>query len=109
MPHILQGLFFINKIERERICEPNSNKFSWKKAKELLENELPEKMATFKVWGEKKEEYRPYMRINYVETLIKELTQEEVDLYHLGIGKLYKWLKMAIDSRKQDVIRRKAI
>ena len=60
MPHILQGLFFLNKVERERICEPNSNKFSWKKAKELLEKELPELMATYLVWGEKKDEYRPY-------------------------------------------------
>ena len=109
MPHILQSLFFLNKIERERICEPNSNKFSWKKAKELLETELPNLMATYKVWGEKKDDYRPYMRINYVEKLIADLNQEEVDLYHLGLGKLYKWLKMAIDNRKQDVIRRKAI
>ena len=27
----------------------------------------------------------------------------------MGLGKLFKWLKMAIDTRKQDVIRRKAI
>ena len=109
MPNIIQSLFFLNKIERERICEPNSNKLSWKKAKELLEQELPELMATYKVWGEKKDDFRPYMRINYVEKIISELNQEEVDNYHLGLGKLYKWLKMAIDTRKQDVIRRKAI
>ena len=109
MPNIIQSLFFLNKIERERICEPNSNKLSWKKAKELLEKELPELMATYNVWGEKKEEYRPYMRINYVEKIISELNQEEVDTYHVGLGKLFKWLKMAIDTRKQDVIRRKAI
>lgn len=45
MPHIIQGIFFLNKIERERICEPKSNKLSWKKSKELLEKELPELMA----------------------------------------------------------------
>ena len=109
MPSILQSLYFLNKVERERICEPNSNKLSWKKAKELLETELPERMATFKVYGEKKDEFRPYMRINYVERIVSELNQEEVDNYHLGLGKLFKWLKMAIDTRKQDVIRRKAI
>jgi hypothetical protein len=32
-----------------------------------------------------------------------------VDGYHQGLGKLFKWLKMAIHTRKQDVIRRKAI
>lgn len=49
------------------------------------------------------------MRINYVEKLIAEFNQEEVDTYHSGLGKIYKWLKMAIDTRKADVIRRKAI
>lgn len=82
---------------------------SWKKAKQLVEKTLPEAMATYLVYSEKKDEYRPYMRINYVENLIKDMTQEEVDLYHPGLGKLFKWLKMAISTRKQDVIRRKAI
>lgn len=109
MPKIIQGIFFLNKIETERICEPNSNKLSWKKAKELLEKELPGLMVKYKTWGEKKDEYKPYMRINYVEKLIAEVTQEEVDNYHVGLGKLFKWLSMAVNTRKQDVIRRKAI
>lgn len=66
-------------------------------------------MMTYKTYGEKKDDYRPYMRINYVENLISSFNQEDVDAYHTGLGKLYKWLKMAIDSRKQDIIRRKAI
>ena len=66
-------------------------------------------MCQFKTWGEKKDEFSPYMRINYVENLIKDFNQEDVDNYHTGVGKLYKWLKMAVDTRKQDVIRRKAI
>lgn len=32
-----------------------------------------------------------------------------MDTYHPGLGKLFKWLKMAIGTRKQDIIRRKAI
>ena len=73
LPSILQSLFFLNKVERERICEPNSNKLSWKKAKELLETELPGRMKTYSVFGEKKDEFRPYMRINYVEKIVSEL------------------------------------
>ena len=45
MPHILQALFFLNMCEREKICEPNSNKLSWKKAKTLVVDWLPSKMA----------------------------------------------------------------
>ena len=109
MPHILQALFFLNMMERDRICDPNSNKLSWKKAKGLIVDWLPAKMVQYKVWGEKKDEYKPYNRINYCEKIISQFTQEEVDAYHVGLGKLFKWLKMAIDTRKQDVIRRKAI
>ena len=109
MPTILQSLFFLNKFTREQICEPNTNKFSWKKAKELLEKELPERMANYKVWGSKEDEYRPFMRINYTEKLMSSFILEDVDAYHTGLGKLFKWLKMAITARKQDVVRRKAI
>lgn len=70
MPHILQALFFLCKFERDQICEPNSNKLSWKKAKELVETELPQRMKTYTLWGEKKEEYKPYMRINYTEKIV---------------------------------------
>lgn len=49
------------------------------------------------------------MRINYVEKIVTQYVQEEVDAYHQGLGKLFKWLKMAITTRKNDIIRRKAI
>ena len=115
MPRILQSLFFINRIERSQICEPGSNKMNWKKAKELLETELPTRMLDYKAYGQNTNEYLPYQRINYVEQIIKtddegkEITQELVDEYHAGFGKLYKWLRMAIDNRKKDIVRRKAI
>ena len=109
MPHILQGLFFLTKFEREKICEVNTNKFSWKKAKQMIVKELPERMQDYKVWDAKTDEYRPYMRLNYIENLIAPLVQEEVTAYHEGMGKLFKWLKMAVTSRKLDIIRRKAI
>ena len=72
MPTVLQALFFMVKIERENICEPGSNKLSWKKAKELITTELPTRMKDYKVFGEKKDDYRPYMRINYVESIIAQ-------------------------------------
>lgn len=99
----------MNKFEREQICEPNTNKMSWKKAKELLESQLPDCMANYKTFGEKKDEFKAYQCINYIERIIEPFNQEDVDAYHQGLGKLFKWLKMAIGTRKQDIIRRKAI
>mmetsp|Transcript_26429 Transcript_26429/g.35322 ORF Transcript_26429/g.35322 Transcript_26429/m.35322 type:complete len:198 (+) Transcript_26429:1226-1819(+) len=109
MTQIIQALFFLNKFERDDICEPKTNKMSWKKAKEILEIELPERMTEYKVYGEKTEEFKPYQTINYCEKIIAGFTQEEVDAYHADMGKIFRWLKMAVDTRKQDVIRRKAI
>jgi hypothetical protein len=63
-------------------------------------------MADYQAWGEKKGEYSKYMVINYCEKLIKELAEEDVKNYHLGIYKLWKWLTMAIDTRKKDITRR---
>lgn len=37
MTQIIQAMFFLNKFERDDICEPKTNKMSWKKAKELFE------------------------------------------------------------------------
>lgn len=109
MTQIIQGLFFLNKFERDDICEPKTNKMSWKKAKELLEKQLPERMVNYKVYGEKTDDFKAYQTINYVEGIIAPFTQDEVDGYHGDMGKLFKWLKMAIDTRKQDIVRRKAI
>ena len=44
-----------------------------------------------------------------MEKIISPFTQEEVEAYHVDMGKIFKWLKMAIDTRKQDILRRKAI
>ena len=40
---------------------------------------------------------------------MKGLAQEDVDAYHVGLGKLFKWLQTAINGRKQDIIRRKSL
>jgi hypothetical protein len=32
-----------------------------------------------------------------------------VDAYHLTLGKLFKWMLLAIRTRKEDIIRRKAL
>ena len=66
-------------------------------------------MAAYEIFGEKKGEFKPYQTINYCEKIISHLSQEDVDNYHPGLGKLYKWNKMAIEGRKQDITRRKVL
>ncbi len=65
-------------------------------------------MMQFAIIGPKQSEFRSYNTINYCEKILEGLTQEEVDSYHVGFGKLYSWLRRAIEGRKSDITRRKA-
>ncbi len=66
-------------------------------------------MSTYRILGVKKDEFKKYQTINYCEKLLEGLNQEEVDNYSVAFGKVYKWLVTAIQLRKQDIIRRKAL
>jgi len=96
------------QIDHDTICEPHSNRLFWKTAKRHIDS-LCQKIAEYKMLGKKESEFRGFQTINYCEKLVNDYTQEEVDAYHAGFGKLFKWLKAAIELRKQDIIRRKAI
>jgi len=41
--------------------------------------------------------------------MIEGIVFEEVEAYHPGFAKLYKWLQIALATRKQDITRRKAL
>jgi hypothetical protein len=99
---------FLMQIDHDAICEPHSNRLFWKFAKRHTE-ELCGKIADYKMLGKKETDFKGFQTINYCEKLINDYQQEEVDQYHPGFGKLFKWLTAAIALRKQDIIRRKAI
>lgn len=50
-----------------------------------------------------------YQTLNYCEKTIEGIVAEEVELYHIGLGKLFKWLQTAIAGRKLDITRRKIL
>ena len=66
-------------------------------------------MTNYRILGSKSEEFKSYNTINYCEKILEGITQEDVDAYHVGVGKLFIWLKKAIESRKLDITRRKAL
>jgi hypothetical protein len=63
-------------------------------------------MLSYQVFGQKAKDFKGYETINYCEKLISEV--EDVESYHTGFAKLYKWLTTVIQLRKNDIIRRKA-
>jgi hypothetical protein len=46
--------------------------------------------------------------LNFIEKNIEGIESETVDAYSLTLGKLFKWLQLAIKTRKDDITRRKA-
>jgi hypothetical protein len=108
MPRIVQSLMFLMQIDRNLICEPNSNRLFWKHAK-LQIREMAKRIANYEMLGPKDGKYEGWQTINYCERLISEIQPEDVENYHVGFSKLFKWLQQAIELRKQDIIRRKAL
>lgn len=109
MPRILQALMYLLGVSREEICEPNSNLFFWKKAKSVFMTRIPQLMSEYEVRGGKAAEFRSFNTLNFIDTLLVGCVQEEVEAYHPGFGRLFKWLTTAVATRKQDITRRKAM
>jgi len=66
-------------------------------------------MTEYKIMGQKESDYKAYQTMNYVDMLIAGITQEEVDEFNMTAGRLFRWLTLAVEQRKADIIRRKAL
>ena len=53
-------MFYLLKYTREEICERDTNKLEWKKAKMLLNEEFFHRLGTYNPYGPKEDEYKPY-------------------------------------------------
>lgn len=109
MPRVLQAVIYLVGVEREAVCEPGSNLFSWKHARPVFARKLRGLMTEFCVTGAKPQTFRAYNTLNYIDKLVGGLTLEEVEAHHPGFGRLFKWLTLAVATRKQDITRRKAM
>jgi len=92
LPRILQSLYYLNVFTKDEITIANSQAFDWKIAKAFFVDELPRRMACYRVLGGKSYTYESYQTINYCERIISGLDQEFVENYHPLFGKLFKWL-----------------
>jgi len=108
MPKILQALMYLLGFTREQLCQPKSQLFFWKTAKNLIKDEVPSKMKAYQVLGAKEGVFKLYQKVNYCEKIIAGNELELVEQHNITFGKLYKWLQLAINTRKTDIIYRKA-
>jgi hypothetical protein len=57
-------------------------------------------------FGSKDDEYLEYQKLAFIQKNIEGLNEEAIDEFSIALGKLHKWLKLALDTRINDVLMR---
>jgi len=92
MPRVLQALFYMLRFSREEICERDTNKLDFKKAKQLISEDLFEKMAKYNPLGQSEEEYKEYQKLGFLKKTIESVEEEKVDEYSVILGRIHRWI-----------------
>lgn len=105
-PKIFQSIFYLLGYKREDICEVNTNKLCWKKAKEFINDGFFMNLFRYNPVGPKDSEFKTYQKINFIEKLVADIDIDAVEAYSFTFAKLLSWVKLAIEVRREDVIKR---
>lgn len=92
------------------MCQEGSNKFFWKYAKKLVNEEFLDRLLAFNTFGLKTSPIKAYQTLNFLEKNAEGLgNQEEFDAAcGIYFGRLYKWLTLCLKTRKDEITYRKA-
>lgn len=64
-------------------------------------------MGQYNPTGKREGEFKPYQKISFLKTNISDLDEEKVEAHSLVMGKLLKWIQLAIEIRCEDVVNRR--
>lgn len=56
--------------------------------------------------GPKEQEFKPYQKVNFIEKLVADIDIEAVEGYSLTLVKMLSWVRLAIEVRRENVIKR---
>ena len=107
MPRVLQTLFYLLSYDREDICERDTNKLDFKKAKALIGEDLFEKMSKYNPLGQSEEEYKQYQKLSFLKRNVESMEEDKVDEYSIILGRIHRWITQALDVRVEDVRNRR--
>ena len=107
MPRVMQTLYYLLGYTREELCEPETNRLFWKTARQHWNEGLLDKYQAYNPVGPKDGKYAKYQTINFLEKNLEGMAEEEVTQYSLGLGKLLECLKLTLEVRKEDILRRR--
>lgn len=105
----IHALLFFLGYEKDKVVEPGTQKFVWKTSKTLIDDAFLTKMEEYDFRGPKEGVYKSYQTLNFIEKTIAGIVAEEVDEFNLVAGRLFRWLQMALENRKNDIVRRKSL
>ena len=117
MPKVFQGLFYMLGFTREDICERDTNKIEWKKARKILlgpntdGGEFFKRIGDYNPFGPKEEQSTLYQKLRFLKKTLKKHEQEieKVEEYSIPLSKLFKWMLYSIELRAQDVVHRREL
>jgi len=105
---LYQSLFYFLGFDRESICESDTNKLCWKVAKLFINEELLNKIKNYTPRGPKPGKLQKYKMLNFIERILDEYNEEDLQKYSILIYYIHKWIKTAIELRKMDIAHRMA-
>ena len=65
-------------------------------------------MSDYVPFGPKDGEYKEYEKLHFIRANLDEISDEMVDEYCVPVGRIYRWIIMAVDLRIKDVRQRRA-
>ena len=60
MSRVFQTVFYLLRYTREEICERDTNKLEWKKAKKLIDEDFFKRLGEYNPYGPKEDEFFSY-------------------------------------------------
>lgn len=82
LQNFIKAFFYLLEINAEDICEENTQKLFWKKAKNHWNDKLLEKMQNYVFQGPKSHEIKGYQTLNQIEKVVKEMDFDTICTYN---------------------------
>lgn len=103
---LFKCIFYFLEFTSESICVEGTQQFFWKTARHHWNAGLIQKMLDYRYIGKKDHALKKYHTINYIEKNLDGMSQESINNYSYTLGLIYKWMTLAIEARKKDIISR---
>ena len=87
-PRVLQTLFYLLGYEREEICNRGTNALCMKKAKELINESLFQRMGNYKPEGPRTDGFKEYQKLSFLKSNIKDFDEEKLYETNIVMSKL---------------------